>query len=100
MHRYAFNDIHIIRKDQADLGSFSFEGSSSRVSCYHCGVECWSDYLIYINRYGFLSENATFSERLSGEGIIFIGPPASAIVSMGSKRSAKIEFLFDMYVLS
>lgn len=36
--------------------------------------------------YGFLSENATFAERLAQEGITFIGPPASAIVSMGSKR--------------
>ena len=37
--------------------------------------------------YGFLSENATFAQRLAQEGITFIGPPASAIVSMGSKRS-------------
>ncbi|KAI0776342.1 carbamoyl-phosphate synthase L chain, ATP binding domain-containing protein [Trametes elegans] len=37
--------------------------------------------------YGFLSENAGFAERLAEEGIVFIGPPASAIVSMGSKRS-------------
>ena len=36
--------------------------------------------------YGFLSENAHFAERLAQEGIVFIGPPASAIVSMGSKR--------------
>ncbi len=37
-------------------------------------------------RYGFLSENANFAEQLAKEGITFIGPPASAIVSMGSKR--------------
>jgi 3-methylcrotonyl-CoA carboxylase alpha subunit len=36
--------------------------------------------------YGFLSENAKFSETLAQNGIVFIGPPASAIVSMGSKR--------------
>lgn len=36
--------------------------------------------------YGFLSENAGFAERLAAEGIVFIGPPANAIVSMGSKR--------------
>ena len=36
--------------------------------------------------YGFLSENATFAEQLAKEGLVFIGPPASAIVSMGSKR--------------
>ncbi|KAI0640334.1 carbamoyl-phosphate synthase L chain, ATP binding domain-containing protein [Trametes polyzona] len=39
--------------------------------------------------YGFLSENAEFAERLAGEGIVFIGPPASAIVSMGSKSESK-----------
>lgn len=39
-----------------------------------------------VNSYGFLSENANFSRRLAEEGIVFIGPPASAIVSMGSKR--------------
>ncbi|KAJ7575177.1 hypothetical protein C8J56DRAFT_1119952 [Mycena floridula] len=39
--------------------------------------------------YGFLSENAKFSELLAQEGIVFIGPPASAIVSMGSKSESK-----------
>ncbi|RKP38223.1 carbamoyl-phosphate synthase L chain, ATP binding domain-containing protein, partial [Dimargaris cristalligena] len=39
--------------------------------------------------YGFLSENAGFSERLKNEGITFIGPPASAIISMGSKSESK-----------
>ncbi|KAJ7757645.1 carbamoyl-phosphate synthase L chain, ATP binding domain-containing protein [Mycena metata] len=39
--------------------------------------------------YGFLSENAVFSETLAKEGIVFIGPPAQAIVSMGSKSESK-----------
>ncbi|KAL0068497.1 hypothetical protein AAF712_004575 [Marasmius tenuissimus] len=39
--------------------------------------------------YGFLSENAKFAELLSEEGIVFIGPPASSIVSMGSKSESK-----------
>ncbi|CAG8519324.1 15020_t:CDS:10 [Acaulospora morrowiae] len=39
--------------------------------------------------YGFLSENANFAERLAKEGIIFIGPPASAMISMGSKSESK-----------
>ena len=49
------------------------------------------------HRYGFLSENATFSKRLEQEGIVFIGPPPSAIISMGSKRSAGI--CFQRYTL-
>ena len=36
--------------------------------------------------YGLLSENANFAEQLAKGGITFIGPPASAIISMGSKR--------------
>ncbi|TFY50542.1 hypothetical protein EVJ58_g11005, partial [Rhodofomes roseus] len=39
--------------------------------------------------YGFLSENADFAEQLAQAGIVFIGPPASAIVSMGSKSESK-----------
>src|SRR5437667_2042306 len=39
--------------------------------------------------YGFLSENAGFAERVAGSGLIFVGPPASAIRIMGSKSEAK-----------
>ncbi len=39
--------------------------------------------------YGFLSENAGFAERLDADGIVFIGPPAKAIESMGDKVTAK-----------
>ena len=39
--------------------------------------------------YGFLSENAEFSRRLLQEGITFIGPSASAILSMGDKITSK-----------
>jgi acetyl-CoA carboxylase, biotin carboxylase subunit len=39
--------------------------------------------------YGFLSENAKFSERCKEEGIIFIGPSAHAISTMGDKITAR-----------
>ncbi|PSR84466.1 hypothetical protein PHLCEN_2v5424 [Hermanssonia centrifuga] len=39
--------------------------------------------------YGFLSENAKFAEELAKQGLVFIGPPAGAIVSMGSKSESK-----------
>jgi 3-methylcrotonyl-CoA carboxylase alpha subunit len=39
--------------------------------------------------YGFLSENEAFAEACAKEGIVFIGPPASAIRAMGSKSAAK-----------
>ncbi|OPX56877.1 3-methylcrotonyl-CoA carboxylase alpha subunit [Oceanospirillum multiglobuliferum] len=39
--------------------------------------------------YGFLSENATFVQKCQDAGVVFIGPPAPAIVAMGSKSAAK-----------
>ncbi|SDY35857.1 acetyl-CoA/propionyl-CoA carboxylase, biotin carboxylase, biotin carboxyl carrier protein [Saccharopolyspora shandongensis] len=39
--------------------------------------------------YGFLAENAGFAEACAQAGIEFIGPPASAIDSMGDKIRAK-----------
>jgi 3-methylcrotonyl-CoA carboxylase alpha subunit len=39
--------------------------------------------------YGFLSENADFAEACEAAGIVFIGPPAAAMRTMGSKAEAK-----------
>lgn len=39
--------------------------------------------------YGFLSENPGFVEAVESAGLVFIGPPASAIRSMGLKDAAK-----------
>ncbi len=39
--------------------------------------------------YGFLSENSKFAKALADIGVIFVGPPASAIESMGDKITSK-----------
>ncbi|HNR76858.1 MAG TPA: biotin carboxylase N-terminal domain-containing protein, partial [Parvularculaceae bacterium] len=39
--------------------------------------------------YGFLSERAAFAQACEANGIIFIGPPASAIEAMGDKAESK-----------
>lgn len=39
--------------------------------------------------YGFLSENPDFVEAVEAAGLVFVGPPASAIHAMGLKDAAK-----------
>jgi acetyl-CoA carboxylase biotin carboxylase subunit len=39
--------------------------------------------------YGFLSENPEFADACDRAGIVFIGPPASAMRQMGSKTAAR-----------
>jgi 3-methylcrotonyl-CoA carboxylase alpha subunit len=39
--------------------------------------------------YGFLSERADFAEACAAVGVVFVGPPASAIRAMGDKSAAK-----------
>ena len=40
--------------------------------------------------YGFLSENVEFAEQCQKDGVIFVGPPSSAIRDMGIKSTSKI----------
>ncbi|MDR7308084.1 acetyl/propionyl/methylcrotonyl-CoA carboxylase subunit alpha [Rhodoferax saidenbachensis] len=39
--------------------------------------------------YGFLSENEEFAQACATAGLVFIGPPASAILAMGLKAESK-----------
>jgi acetyl-CoA carboxylase biotin carboxylase subunit len=39
--------------------------------------------------YGFLAERAFFAEMVEHAGLVFIGPPASAIAAMGDKTEAR-----------
>lgn len=39
--------------------------------------------------YGFLSENPAFAARCAEEGIVFVGPPPSAMADMGDKARSK-----------
>ena len=39
--------------------------------------------------YGFLSENADFAQAVVDAGLVWVGPPADAIIGMGDKLSAR-----------
>lgn len=43
--------------------------------------------------YGFLAENAEFSQQCQDAGVVFVGPSADAIALMGNKRASKIKMI-------
>ncbi len=64
------------RKEYLDIDKIIWAARKSGADAIHPG-------------YGFLSENADFSEACEKAGIIFIGPPAQVIRDMGNKVVAR-----------
>lgn len=83
------NAVHVKMADEAvSIGGKTAAESYLLIdkvidACHQCGADSVHP------GYGFLSENAEFSKRLLKEGITFIGPSASAILSMGDKITSK-----------
>lgn len=64
------------RETYLDIEKIIEVANSSRCDAIHPG-------------YGFLSENPEFAEATTSAGLIFVGPPASAMRQMGSKTQAR-----------
>ena len=84
-----FRSIHVLQADEAVLLG------GARPSESYLSIEKVIDAALATGcqaihpGYGFLSENPVFAEKVAAAGLIFIGPPAEVIASMGDKMAAK-----------
>jgi 3-methylcrotonyl-CoA carboxylase alpha subunit len=81
LHVRVANEAYLIGPPSARESYLSIDrlievASLAHADCIHPG-------------YGFLSENAQFAEACAAAGIVFVGPPPSAIRAMGLKDQAK-----------
>lgn len=86
---------------QADAGSLHIHLADTAAPLLAQGPEAYTDIdaLLWICEqhgvdavipgYGFLSENAAFARRVESLGMVFVGPSADAIESMGLKHTAR-----------
>lgn len=89
---YSDADVHSLHVTQADEAYYI--GAAASKQSYLCG-----DKIIDVAKragcqaihpgYGFLSESVEFADLCSRDGVIFMGPPASAIRDMGIKSTSK-----------
>lgn len=83
------NSLHVAEADEAyHIGPASSQQSylkSSKIIQVAKEANCQAIH----PGYGFLSESVEFSDLCQREGVIFMGPPASAIRDMGIKSTSK-----------
>ncbi|XP_068209370.1 methylcrotonoyl-CoA carboxylase subunit alpha, mitochondrial-like [Palaemon carinicauda] len=83
------NSMHVAMADEAyHIGPAASQESYLRADKILNIAKCSGAQAVHPG-YGFLSENVEFAEVCAKEGIIFVGPPASAIRDMGIKSTSK-----------
>jgi len=75
--------LHVRKADEAQEIPRYLDGAALIDAANRCGAEAIHP------GYGFLSENAAFAQSCEEAGLVFIGPPSSAIRQMGSKTGAR-----------
>ncbi|HSC59658.1 MAG TPA: biotin carboxylase N-terminal domain-containing protein, partial [Rhizomicrobium sp.] len=77
------NALHVAMADEAvHIGPAPVRDSYLRADAILAAAKQTGAQAIHPG-YGFLSENAEFAEACAAAGIVFVGPPASAIRAMG-----------------
>jgi 3-methylcrotonyl-CoA carboxylase alpha subunit len=80
---------HVLACDEAvAIGPAPVSESYLRADCILAAAKATGAQAIHPG-YGFLSENPDFADAVAAAGLVFIGPPASAIRSMGLKDASK-----------
>jgi propionyl-CoA carboxylase alpha chain len=84
-----FRSLHVINADEAVLLGGARPAESYLVIDKIIEAALGTGAQAVHPGYGFLSENALFAEKVAAAGLVFIGPPAAVIASMGDKIAAK-----------
>src|SRR5690349_16918204 len=83
------NSLYVRYADEAyPIGPAPSSESYLRIDRVLDAAKCSGSEAIHPG-YGFLAENPEFAQACEKAGIVFIGPPASAMELMGSKTAAR-----------
>jgi acetyl-CoA carboxylase biotin carboxylase subunit len=81
--------LHVLEADaavcigSADPRESYLNGAKLVAAACLCGAEAIHP------GYGFLSENAVFAQQVEDAGLVFVGPPPSALAAVGDKTAAR-----------
>jgi geranyl-CoA carboxylase alpha subunit len=93
---FSSTDVHALHVQQADeavaIGAAPAADSYLNIPAILAAAKASGANAVHPG-YGFLSERADFAQACVDAGLVFIGPPAAAILAMGDKAAAKRRML-------